>query len=52
MKKPQEVKTGLPRISIFDKKGQNKFNPIKINVGHNQTKGGVPQFRISQHKGA
>ncbi|WKZ25788.1 MAG: hypothetical protein QY322_00530 [bacterium] len=44
----------LPRVSIFDKRARNQFNPTsdRGQSMHGQTKANSPQFRINQHKGA
>lgn len=51
--KPNPIVLG-PKISMFDKRGQN--NLVKANVGPkiqvNNNKVNIPQFRINQHKGA
>ena len=49
----QNIKAITPKVSIFSKGNAFGFNNIK-NVGKSKSevKGGAPQFRINQHKGA
>lgn len=50
--KNKQAQPNIPKVSIFDKRKQNNFSIGKSVVGHNQTKGNIPQFRLNQHKGA
>lgn len=47
-------KQTIPKISIFDKKGQANLSRISKgpSVQTNKNKVNLPQFRINQHKGA
>ncbi len=44
----------IPRISVFDKKGQTDLSRFTTGPKINTNRGNVnvPQFRINQHKGA